>query len=52
MQQVRLAQQDRVRNYLETLRTTAKVEDYREEMFRTAAQADAEAGALPVPGQP
>lgn len=50
VQQVRLAQQDRVRNYLETLRTTAKVEDHREELFRTAAQADADAGALPVPG--
>ncbi|MGH7586791.1 MAG: SurA N-terminal domain-containing protein [Gemmatimonadales bacterium] len=51
LRQLRLAQQDRVRNYLETLRTTAKVEDYREELFRTAAQADADAGALPIPGQ-
>ena len=50
VQQVRLAQQDRVRNYLVTLRSTAKIEDYREEMFRTAAQADAEAGTLPLSG--
>ncbi len=40
-QQVRLARQDRVRSYLEALETSAKVEDNRAQIFRTAAQAEA-----------
>jgi len=37
--QIRLAQQDRVRNYLEALKTSASVEDHRSQIFRTEAQA-------------
>lgn len=37
--QVRLAQQDRVRNYLEALKASAKVTDRRSQIFRTEAQA-------------
>ncbi|MEO8140417.1 MAG: peptidyl-prolyl cis-trans isomerase, partial [Gemmatimonadota bacterium] len=37
--QIRLARQDRVRNYLDALRTSAKVEDRRAQIFRTDAQA-------------
>ncbi len=47
LRQITLARQDRVRNYLETLRSTAKIVDRRAEVDRTAAQAEAEAGALP-----
>lgn len=39
--QVRLARQDRVRSYLEALQASAKVEDNRAQIFRTAAQAEA-----------
>ncbi len=39
--QVRLARQDRVRSYLDALEQTAKVRDYRDQIFRTAAQAEA-----------
>ncbi|HWA59429.1 MAG TPA: peptidyl-prolyl cis-trans isomerase [Gemmatimonadales bacterium] len=37
--QIRLATQDRVRNYLAALRKAAKVTDHRAEIFRTEAQA-------------
>lgn len=37
--QIRLARQDRVRSYLDALRTSAKVEDRRAQIFRTDAQA-------------
>ena len=37
--QIRLARQDRVRSYLDALRTAAKVEDRRAQIFRTDAQA-------------
>ncbi len=37
--QIRLARQDRVRSYLEALRTSAKVEDRRAQIYRTDAQA-------------
>jgi peptidyl-prolyl cis-trans isomerase D len=37
--QIRLARQDRVRSYLEALKTSAKVEDRRAQIFRTDAQA-------------
>jgi peptidyl-prolyl cis-trans isomerase D len=47
LRQITLARQDRVRSYLQSLRTSAKVVDRRAEVDRTAAQADAEAGALP-----
>ncbi|HJS48428.1 MAG TPA: peptidylprolyl isomerase [Gemmatimonadales bacterium] len=51
VRQITLARQDRVRNYLETLRTEAKVVDRRAQLDRTNAQAEAEAGALQgVPG--
>lgn len=39
--QVRLARQDRVRSYLDAMQQSAKVEDYRAQIFRTAAQAEA-----------
>jgi len=39
--QVRLARQDRVRSYLDALQQAAKVEDYRSQIFRTNAQAEA-----------
>ncbi len=50
VRQIGLARQDRVRNYLQTLRGTAKIVDRRAEVDRTAAQAEADAGA--VPGAP
>jgi len=40
--QVRLARQDRVRSYMDALQATAKVEDNRARIFRTAAQAEAD----------
>jgi peptidyl-prolyl cis-trans isomerase D len=51
LRQITLARQDRVRNYLQSLRTSAKVVDRRAELDRTAAQAEAEAGTT-LPGQP
>jgi hypothetical protein len=51
LRQITLARQDRVRNYLQALRTSAKVVDRRAELDRTAAQAEAEAGTT-LPGQP
>lgn len=39
--QIRLARQDRVRSYLDALQQSAKIEDYRDQIFRTAAQAEA-----------
>jgi len=42
--QVRLATQDRVRNYLAALKTSAKVTDRRDEIYRTEAQASQTAG--------
>jgi len=39
--QVRLARQDRVRSYLDALQRSAKVKDYRAQIFRTAAQSEA-----------
>lgn len=50
LRQITLARQDRVRNYLQALRTSAKVVDRRADLDRTAAQAEAEAGAA-LPGQ-
>ncbi len=38
--QIRLARQDRVRNYLEALRTSAKVVDHRAQIYRTDAQVE------------
>jgi peptidyl-prolyl cis-trans isomerase D len=42
--QIRLARQDRVRSYLDALRTAAKVEDRRTQIFRTDAQAQQDQG--------
>lgn len=39
--QVRLARQDRVRSYLDALQQSAKIQDFRSQIFRTAAQAEA-----------
>ncbi len=42
LQAIRLARQERVRNYMSALRDAAKVEDHRSSAFRTAAQAEAD----------
>ncbi|MGH7702522.1 MAG: peptidylprolyl isomerase [Gemmatimonadales bacterium] len=42
LQTLRLARQERVRNYLSAVRDAAKVEDHRSSVFRTAAQAEAD----------
>jgi parvulin-like peptidyl-prolyl isomerase len=42
-QEVRLVRQDRVRNYLTALRASATVVDRRDDLYRTAAQLEAEA---------
>jgi len=42
-QEIRLVRQDRVRNYLAALRSSATVVDRRDELYRTAAQLEAEA---------
>jgi parvulin-like peptidyl-prolyl isomerase len=43
--QIQLARQERVRNYLAALRSKAKVEDRRADIFRTEAQAAQAGGA-------
>jgi hypothetical protein len=42
-QEIRMARQDRVRNYLTALRASADVVDRRDDLYRTAAQLEAEA---------
>jgi hypothetical protein len=37
--QIRLARQDRVRNYVDALRASAKIEDRRAQIYKTDAQA-------------
>jgi peptidyl-prolyl cis-trans isomerase D len=42
-QAIRLERQQRIRNYMTALRSEAQIKDYRAELFRTSAQAEAEA---------
>lgn len=50
---IRQQRQQRIRNYLAALRQQADVKDYRDELFRTAAQAEAEADRVRAQtGQP
>jgi len=50
-QEVRLVRQDRVRNYLTALRASAEVVDRRDELYRTAAQLEADAERQQSRGQ-